>query len=261
MEELLTVKEVQDLLKVDRITVYRMLKDGRLTGVKIGQQWRFQRQEVDGLLSGGAHSLTQINPIDRVDGNGNGNGNSSGVEALPVHCVQLIQNVFAEVAQIGSVTTDAEGKPITEFSNSCAFCSLIMGTEKGRQGCIASWRALSNQHDQSPRFATCHAGLQYARAPIDLKGHMVAMLIAGQFYADPPEPAEEEARVRYLSTRYGIDLDELAEAARDLPVLDDRKRAQIGKWLGSVAHTFEDITQERASLMARLRTIAAMSAI
>src|SRR4051794_39030975 len=54
MSELLTVKEVQDLLKIDRITVYRMLRNGRLTGVKIGHQWRFSRSEIDSLFSGGA---------------------------------------------------------------------------------------------------------------------------------------------------------------------------------------------------------------
>ncbi|MGB9754636.1 helix-turn-helix domain-containing protein [Roseiflexus castenholzii] len=43
MNDLLTTREVQDLLKLDRTTVYRMLKEGRLTGVKVGQQWRFHR--------------------------------------------------------------------------------------------------------------------------------------------------------------------------------------------------------------------------
>ncbi|MCA9936705.1 MAG: helix-turn-helix domain-containing protein [Anaerolineales bacterium] len=50
MDDLLTTKQVQDLLQVDRTTVYRMLKDGRITGVKVGQQWRFHRQEVENLL-------------------------------------------------------------------------------------------------------------------------------------------------------------------------------------------------------------------
>jgi excisionase family DNA binding protein len=37
----LTTRQVQNILQVDRITIYRMLQDGRLKGVKIGQQWRF----------------------------------------------------------------------------------------------------------------------------------------------------------------------------------------------------------------------------
>ena len=38
MPNLLTAKEVQELLSVDRTTIYRMLKDGRLKGVKVGNQ-------------------------------------------------------------------------------------------------------------------------------------------------------------------------------------------------------------------------------
>ena len=50
MAELLTTKQLEDLLKIDRITVYRMLNDGRLKGVKIGNQWRFPQNEIDRLL-------------------------------------------------------------------------------------------------------------------------------------------------------------------------------------------------------------------
>src|SRR6476659_8031903 len=133
MSELLTVKEVQDLLKIDRITVYRMLKDGRLTGVKIGHQWRFSRQEIDSLVSGSPsqqdHVALPSAPLATDD--------------LPIHCVQMIQNVFSEIAQVAAVTTGADGQPLTGFSSSCAFCNLILSSEKGREGCVASWRRLS----------------------------------------------------------------------------------------------------------------------
>ena len=52
MDAYLTAKQVEDLLNVDRTTIYRMLKDGRLAGVKIGQQWRFYTHKVEELLSG-----------------------------------------------------------------------------------------------------------------------------------------------------------------------------------------------------------------
>ena len=52
MDELLTTRQVQSILQVDRTTIYRMLKDGRLRGVKVGQQWRFHDTDVRALLSG-----------------------------------------------------------------------------------------------------------------------------------------------------------------------------------------------------------------
>lgn len=37
MDSLLTARQLQDLLRVDRITIYRMLKDGRIQGFKDGE--------------------------------------------------------------------------------------------------------------------------------------------------------------------------------------------------------------------------------
>lgn len=51
MSEYLTPKEAADLLKVDRLTVYRMIKDGRLSAVRIGKRgWRISREALTGLL-------------------------------------------------------------------------------------------------------------------------------------------------------------------------------------------------------------------
>ena len=81
MTDLLTTRQVQDLLKVDRITVYRMLQDGRLKGIKIGQQWRFPRAEVERFLGVSPAATAQPAISD---------------PAFPTHCVQTIQDLFAE---------------------------------------------------------------------------------------------------------------------------------------------------------------------
>lgn len=251
MPELLTAKQVQDLLQLDRTTIYRMLDDGRLTGVKIGQQWRFDRDDIEALLEGkrpapGARSATADRNVKP--------------DVLPVHCVQRVQDVFADIAQIGAVTTRPDGTQLTEISNGCQFCAQILASESGRQACQASWRKLARQSERRPNFVSCHAGLQYARARIEIADELAAMLIAGQFYALPPDPDEETARLERLSLEHSLDLEALAHAARSLPVLDERTRSQIGVWLETVAHTFADIGHERAEFMTRLRTIAEMSA-
>ncbi len=154
MDELLTAKQVQEQLKVDRTTIYRMLDDGRLTGIKVGHQWRFSSQEVQTMLSGGRTMPSDSTAV----------RNQGPFTVLPLHCIQPVQNVFAEIANVGAVTTAPDGEPLTKISNSCRFCDLILSSESGRQACVASWRELSAQSDTQPRFTTCHAGLQYARA-------------------------------------------------------------------------------------------------
>jgi excisionase family DNA binding protein len=44
---LLTVKELCNYLKVNRSTVYRLLKTGQLPAVRVGSDWRFNVEEID----------------------------------------------------------------------------------------------------------------------------------------------------------------------------------------------------------------------
>ena len=245
MVELITTKQVQELLQVDRITIYRMLKDGRLKGVKVGNQWRFKSNEIDELMSLGTKPKQQLAPA----------------EALPVHCIQVIQEVFAEILDVGSVTTDVEGEPISEISNSCDFCNLILSTSTGRQACINSWKALAHTQKGDPEFFQCHAGFQYARGRIESEGRLVSILVAGQFLNAPLDDSELEDRIEKLSNAHDINFDELKEASTSIRILDDDKQDQIGKWLKKVADTFEIITHERAELLGRLKNIAEMSTI
>jgi excisionase family DNA binding protein len=242
---LLTAKQTQELLKVDRTTIYRMLKDGRLNGVKVGQQWRFYTSEVNDLLAG-ANRLGERNTPILID-------------ILPLHCMQPVQDVFAEIAQVGVVTADKEGQPLTKISNSCDFCKLILGSDEGRQACIESWRQLVNQKKAAPEFTTCHAGLKYARARIEVQGELIAILVAGQFHIHRPEPEEQGERLRALAEKFSIDNPLLNQAAKQITVLNTARVPQISGWLEKVAHTFEQISSERADFMSRLRQIAEMS--
>lgn len=244
MDNLFTARQVQDMLNVDRTTIYRMLKDGRLTGVKVGQHWRFSAREVNDMLAGNMRVDTEL-PV--------------SVNILPLHCMQPVQDVFAEIAEVGAVTTDRNGKNLTRISNSCDFCKLILGSESGRDACVRSWTELSEMNDKSSEFLPCHAGLQYTRSRIEVNGELIALLVAGQFYAEPPSPEEEAQRIHTLATTYHIDESLLKQASKKISVLDERKVSQIGAWLEKVAKTFEQISTERAGLMSRLKQIAEMS--
>jgi len=51
--EVLTVQEVANYLRVDIRTVYRLAKRGDIPCIKIGRQWRFNRDEIRELVSRG----------------------------------------------------------------------------------------------------------------------------------------------------------------------------------------------------------------
>lgn len=47
MEPPMTVKELSDYLRLDRMTIYKMLKEGSIPASRIGHQWRFFREDID----------------------------------------------------------------------------------------------------------------------------------------------------------------------------------------------------------------------
>ena len=250
MDDLLTTRDVQELLKLDRSTLYRMLKDGRLRGVRVGQQWRFTHQDVVVLLRRGAASeLATTAPTEQP-------AIAPSVDGLLLHCMQAIQDVFADLAHVGCVTTRLDGEPLTVISNACQLCALLQSSATGRHRCIASWRALASQSERFPHVASCHAGLGYMHARITIDDQPTALLVAGQFRLNT-DPIDAER----LARECGLDADAVAVAAGKVPVFDAGARARIAAALKKVAHTFEAIGRERAHMIGRLREIAALSAL
>lgn len=45
-DEILTIREVADLLKINEKTAYKLASAGKIPGFKVGGSWRFERQEI-----------------------------------------------------------------------------------------------------------------------------------------------------------------------------------------------------------------------
>lgn len=253
IDALLTTRQLQNLLQVDRITIYRMLNDGRLHGFKVGGQWRFSRKAIEHWLQEQQATLDVLPAPDSTA------RLLPSPEALPLPCVQAIQDIFAEATGVGAVTTTPDGRPLTPVANSCTFCELILTTTAGRQRCIASWRAAATQRGGVPGLATCHAGLHYVCAEIEIRGSWVATSHAGQFLDRPPDSASWSDIVERLSVDTGADREKLQQALASIRVLDEERRHQVPRLLYRVAATFSEIGKERLSLLGRLRRIAEIS--
>lgn len=248
MSELLTTWQVQELLKVDRITIYRMLNDGRLRGIKIGNQWRFQTTEIQRLL--GEEIEDEIT--------------SSKVPALvdfPVECVQKLQNIYAGILGIGSVAVNLQGAPLTEPTVANPFCELMLASESGLKACQASWSKMKAGTQGKLGFQVCHAGLYYLCSAISIDEKKVAHMISGQFYTSHAFHRNTPERLRQLSEKHGIDLKNLSEAEKSIPVLNKQQQAKVVEWTPKVAETIQSFICERVEIMDRLQRIAELSTI
>lgn len=46
-DEIMTVKELADYLKIAEKTTYRFVAEGKIPGFKVGASWRFRKSEID----------------------------------------------------------------------------------------------------------------------------------------------------------------------------------------------------------------------
>ncbi len=51
MAEIMTVKELAKYLKMKEVTIYRCAQEGRLPGIKIRGQWRFDKNRIDQMIT------------------------------------------------------------------------------------------------------------------------------------------------------------------------------------------------------------------
>jgi excisionase family DNA binding protein len=253
MDDLLTTRQLQDLLRVDRITIYRMLNDGRLSGFKVGGQWRFPRREIEAWLQEQQSRMGwATGPALPAD------GPLPFSQIMPLSCIRAIQVVCAEAMDIALVTTDMNGVPLSGVSSSCDFCTLILATERGQLRCSESWRQRPDGH-----VRPCHAGLLCASRPISVDGEPVAITAVCQFVS----PGAEADRLAWQSNLADLaqslslpeaDLWAVAGGVRAIP---EGQLLRVPQLLQRVADTFSEIARERLDLLGRLEKISEMSRI
>ena len=44
---LMTLEETADLLKIGKSTLYKMVREKKIPGIKIGRQWRFKSSDIE----------------------------------------------------------------------------------------------------------------------------------------------------------------------------------------------------------------------
>jgi excisionase family DNA binding protein len=50
MEKLITAKELAQFLKLSESTIYKLAGHGEIPGLKIGDSWRFDQQDIERMI-------------------------------------------------------------------------------------------------------------------------------------------------------------------------------------------------------------------
>jgi excisionase family DNA binding protein len=197
---LLTALEVQDLLHIDRSTVYRMAEDGRLPAIRVGRSWRFPADRIEALLAAdGAEALPGASPPATAPA---GAARPSGVDAtapvpaartapspttaqpapapsLDTGAAHAAVEVAADLLGVMMLVTDMHGRPITDVANPCAWFAEHSDEPGVLDRCVTEWRDLADHPDLTPRFQPGALGFECARAFIRSGTSLVGMVLAG----------------------------------------------------------------------------------
>ena len=61
--EVLTVKEICDLLQVHQTTVYKLVRQGRIPSFRIGTDWRFRKDLIESWMAEKSMSAGQVRKV------------------------------------------------------------------------------------------------------------------------------------------------------------------------------------------------------
>lgn len=256
MNEMLTAKEMQDRLQVDRSTIYRMAEAGSLPAIKVGKQWRFPADKVEKWFEA---QMSNSRPDKTLSSEFNLKGRTDRLVALlPVECVQLIQDTFADLLGVMLVVTDIEGKPMTRVSNPCGLFKAVSQVPEALEKCIHSWGTLASDIDLEPRFNQSHLGLLCARAMVRVGTELQGMVVAGCVKPDNWPPDDES--LADIASEFGMDSKILVSHLDEVFELTPKQRTRALGNLQKIANIVAHVVEERRIFVGRLEAISNLTA-
>lgn len=141
---------------------------------------------------------------------------------------------YLEVVGLPVAIVDLNGKVLasSKWQRLCIEFHRANGATRTR--CIESDTQLSRQMLAGKAYALyrCHNGLTDCAAPIVIEGLHIANLFIGQFFLDPPNPADFERQCQ----EFGFDHDDYFAAIAEVPIVAEHKVPAIMQLLVGFAN-------------------------
>ncbi len=252
---MLTAKDVQNLLHVDRSTIYRMAEAGQLPAMRVGRQWRFPADEIDAWLKNRANTSTPpptSAPVVAISAQPT--ADKSLASLFSIDCVQLIQDTFADLLKVMIVVTDMNGQPVTKVSKPCGPFEAIRQLPNALEKCIADWAHFGEILEIEPQLIRSHLGLLGTRGLIRVGHKLNGMVIIGGIAPEqwPPSPEKLAA----IADDFGVDADAFNAYINDVSFLAEDEIAIVLKMAQRFADILAHIITHQQQTAAKLDAIA-----
>ncbi len=165
-------------------------------------------------------------------------------DLIDVETLQKIQDSFSNMTGMASLTTDANGTPVTVGSNFSDFCMKY--TRVSDVGCARceqcdKWGAKAALKKGESIAYFCHAGLVDFAAPIMADGSMVGCFIGGQVLTETPD----FDKIREIAEELGVDPDAYAEAAGKVRIIEQEGIDRAAKFLYTIADILSNMAYNK----------------
>lgn len=161
-------------------------------------------------------------------------------DLIAVEVLQRIQDAFSNMTGMASLTTDADGAPVTKGSNFTDFCTgYTRSTPVGRMRCEQCDKFGAHATWKNGKSTTyyCHAGLIDYAAPIIADGQLVGCFIGGQVLDKEPDPEQ----IKTVAKEIGVDPEGLLAAVRKVNILDKDNIDHAAQFLCTIASVLSDM--------------------
>jgi len=245
-EEFLTTRQVLDLIKVDKSTVYRMAEGGRIPAVKVGRQWRFPADQIRTWLAGNQATPPPEQPVAKPG------------EDLPLRALSSLLEVFAELLGVMMVLTDMDGRPLTPVANPCGLMDAIDGDPEVLERCVQTWTA-DEGNDLSTQYVPTALGFECIHGYLRSGDRLLGMVLAGGVAAEPwPPPVADVVAGAHL---VGLDPTTVTEHIDEVYHLDRLGKQELKAALPRIANALSRVISDHSQSTDRLRAIASLTGV
>ena len=255
MAELLTTRQVQESLHVDRTTIYRLVANGQLPALRVGKQWRFTHAAVESWLQHNAAPAAAPAPT----------GADEPAETVSVFAhvslagVQQLQDIMAELLGVMLVVTDMRGHALTEPSNVCGYYRALMLDEGLGRLCDVTWPQLAAALPLKPQFVRSQLGPLCTRGFIRAENRLAGMLVAGCVAPDTWPPPDEVLGLG--ASKAGVDPGQIAGSVVAVHHLSSADRQRVLSAIQRIADIISQMIAERLAFVRQLRAIGSLASV
>lgn len=237
MTTFLTSQDIQELINVDRSTVYRMAEDGRLPGVKVGRQWRFPADRIAEQFGLAAEPATM--PLATT---GPADGADLG-QLLQPEVASSIAELIGELFGLMTVVTDMTGQPITPVANPCGYYSAIANRPAAVSACLQQWQLFAGEPHVAPRWVRTHLGFLCARTFVWVDLKPVGMIVVGG--VRPPTWPPPTEHIELIAEQVGVPSHVLLDAADEVWTLDIDQQRRVLRLLPQMGDLVSQLAAAR----------------